>query len=1403
MSGRRTAENTMKVTQRRLFDFLSTRAGICLCTAGLLLVVISAISFSHAIYVNHAAPAGVWTTDNIAGRSFRDRMCLPEPIDVVYTWVNGSDPLLIEQLDELKARLKAEDELRKQLERNRTLEEKARQQLERNGTGLVNVSSTVASSGNTTTTVPTTPLPKLVDLRDNILLDPRALTVHGLRDTKLDIGKRSTPLREALLQHCGRMSEVTLDYLEIVGVAVFEEDVAPLCLNKTIAFHGANLTFQPAFFVGDATYDGVKRLPDEYGLGEGLYFLTTPVRAVFLSDIPEDLPEPLLQSLLAPYGNVSYMSRNVSKGVAVVSFADRFSAIDCLLAKTLKVHRSNDSSSDDKWLAGHLPVPTRNTTTSSTTTTTAKGGKSGSSKDGKSTPETSTTSTSSKKFKRRGLLSSSKSNTTNGADTSSTTSAAATTTTTLHPNELANHEIVISPLVRCGEVPLLPSLHWFANGTYLDDGSDRPKEQEESSKSRFQDNSELQYSLRSVEKNAPWIRHIFIVTNGQIPSWLNLDHPRLTLVAHSDIFENKTHLPTFSSPAIEAHLHKIPGLSKKFIYLNDDVMFGTEVWPDDFYTHAKGQKVFLAWPVPNCEDGCPSNWIGDKYCDLACNTTNCDFDGGDCLNRTGPGAAAGFQGGGGGGHGFFSNNFGDYCNQGCSDTWMGDKYCDRACDTEACGFDTGDCGMNKVFATVKGFKVEENTTVIHQDVAVNGSYPVAVYFNLSAVCPPNSSVTEASYESPDVRAAVISQPHKVMMMVLRYNINATIIPVTIKLKLVNQSESFIHFNVSVCTLKIEPPPETTQPESRRNASAAANGTDTAASTEITKGKGQLDASSSTTAATTTTTTTSTTKSRSRRRSRDPSDLPNVPAGMTFNASVHAALQALDADLAAGEVTAKGYAVYKWEILGPLLAAHGNGNGNNSISQHEEDEEEEGEEEEVEVEVGDKDSDKRKNLRRRVLGLTPDSVAADDWDVAMGVRWPKAPALGHGVDQAMASQSSSNSNLQTPVRQPFAADDVAAASAKTRYLGFLPWERLGFFEPIEDNSAAESLSHQRRQLKDTFGDSLKHVNNLYNKKFGYTPRKVIAHMPHMIDRDIMYELEHTFPKEWDATSSHQLRHGKDMQYAFAYFYFLIHQKLDFNLTEEFNRLDTDRDGLLSVNELRTFVTRVYDIPTSADTWNTFEGILLNCSSLQPPLEKLGVGVGPDEVEVWVTEQLVRNCSALLKLVEKMAGTRTKYKHQLETDEKDVAFKMIRNNATEVAKQLDAVRRAPQKFVCLNDNVDHRLESAQQVVKALIDFYESFFPIRSAFELPEGYRNRFGRIEELREWQRSREATRWWSTALLIAVLSLCLAYIMRGKLFAAYRAVVRPRYTSTVVATGGVGSPSSTSSQYHHRSWTEE
>ncbi|KAH3897576.1 hypothetical protein DPMN_021764 [Dreissena polymorpha] len=55
---------------------------------------------------------------------------------------------------------------------------------------------------------------------------------------------------------------------------------------------------------------------------------------------------------------------------------------------------------------------------------------------------------------------------------------------------------------------------------------------EDISASRFEDNEELRYSLRSLERFAPWVRHVFIVTNGQLPYWLNLENPHVSIVTH-------------------------------------------------------------------------------------------------------------------------------------------------------------------------------------------------------------------------------------------------------------------------------------------------------------------------------------------------------------------------------------------------------------------------------------------------------------------------------------------------------------------------------------------------------------------------------------------------------------------------------------------------------------------------------------------------------------------------------------------------------------------------------------------------------------------------------------------------------------------------------------------------------
>jgi hypothetical protein len=47
------------------------------------------------------------------------------------------------------------------------------------------------------------------------------------------------------------------------------------------------------------------------------------------------------------------------------------------------------------------------------------------------------------------------------------------------------------------------------------------------------------------------------------------------------------------------------------------------------------------------------------------------------------------------------------------------------------------------------------------------------------------------------------------------------------------------------------------------------------------------------------------------------------------------------------------------------------------------------------------------------------------------------------------------------------------------------------------------------------------------------------MPHMLDRHIIEEMQHRWSGEFEATSAHRFRAGDDMQYAFSYFYYLMH------------------------------------------------------------------------------------------------------------------------------------------------------------------------------------------------------------------------------------------------------------------------
>ncbi|KAL6078212.1 N-acetylglucosamine-1-phosphate transferase subunits alpha and beta [Balamuthia mandrillaris] len=804
--------------------------------------------------------------------------------------------------------------------------------------------------------------------------------------------------------------------------------------------------------------------------------------------------------------------------------------------------------------------------------------------------------------------------------------------------------------------------------------------------SRFIDNEDLRYSLRSLEFNAPWVRNIYVVTNGQIPYWLDLSHPRIRLITHDMIFLNKSHLPTFSSPAIEAHLHRIPGLSNKFLYLNDDTLFSSPIWPDDFYTQGKGQKVFLAWPVPDCAPGCPAGWIKDGYCDVACNVSACSWDGGDCVG------VAPNQGVGGGWSFPWSKNSeaNQYCSWGCPDSWIGDKYCDEPCKNKDCGMDAGDCGVETVISNVYGANVTESGAVVE----IPGDV-LAAYVGLSGLVH-EARIVDGSHEDSDlIRSATISQKHKLMTLTFHRNVTRQDVAISIK-----TSENDVETEYNIVLRAGLLPPSTIQQDHTTDAAEA----------------------------------TTPTEEQHEEQEMDDNDAEQQ---QTVNNEERATQNVVEEHIVDRKLSEEEQA---------LKAA----------------------------------LERARNLRR-LLAKEPVPLSRES-DLISSFP-PESP---HQSQSYWAELEKKLKNQPPP--------------------SLFPWERSEWGkeeekQQPEEQNANNNNNKQRRQLLDTFGDSLRFVNSLLDQEFGPSARNVIAHMPHMIDIQVMERLQARWPEHFAETSSHRFRSPKDMQYAFSYFYFLIHEKAGFEFEDVWQRFDGDGSGDLDYNELRTLATRLYGSPLSESTWNDFKAKLkdpLNLCALpqeqaqqeeqqqqqedkedqiHPPeltreeeeheqeqqegqqerereeanTQNEGVAQAVElpnqeqqeqqqnenedkqtekqEEEEYIEEEIdpirinkeeLLSCEEVMNQLYNHQVSRSKNKYEVQGTD-DVAFVMLSGNATSAQRMLDGIREHPRKFVCVNDDIDHTKPSSRRVLRYIRDLYNSLFPHPSAFELPEGQAN----------------------------------------------------------------------------------
>lgn len=113
---------------------------------------------------------------------------------------------------------------------------------------------------------------------------------------------------------------------------------------------------------------------------------------------------------------------------------------------------------------------------------------------------------------------------------------------------------------------------------------------------RYLQVDEIEYCVKSIQRFAPYVRNIYIITDNQIPSFLknqpnNSEFENVKIIDHKVIFKGfEQYLPTFSGFPIETMMSRIPDLAEHFIHFNDDMFIVKETKSTDFFT-ANGYPV--------------------------------------------------------------------------------------------------------------------------------------------------------------------------------------------------------------------------------------------------------------------------------------------------------------------------------------------------------------------------------------------------------------------------------------------------------------------------------------------------------------------------------------------------------------------------------------------------------------------------------------------------------------------------------------------------------------------------------------------------------------------------------------------------------------------------------------------
>jgi len=123
----------------------------------------------------------------------------------------------------------------------------------------------------------------------------------------------------------------------------------------------------------------------------------------------------------------------------------------------------------------------------------------------------------------------------------------------------------------------------------------------------FQKEKNFKYFFRTIEKHLKFVRNIYIVTNSQLPEWLNTTNYKIKILSYKNILPAHL-LPAYNYSLIYTHIPYIPDLAEHFLIVTENIFFTKELSEKDFfndegYPYIRFRKIF----------SCDNELVYNKY----------------------------------------------------------------------------------------------------------------------------------------------------------------------------------------------------------------------------------------------------------------------------------------------------------------------------------------------------------------------------------------------------------------------------------------------------------------------------------------------------------------------------------------------------------------------------------------------------------------------------------------------------------------------------------------------------------------------------------------------------------------------------------------------------------------------